>query len=95
MSENDIIKENIFFYRQLEKLQIGEIKPGKSKVRATDQNVQKMRATQVFEGIVIEKPEPKPHRMTTRLDSVLKTPILKLRSRSVPKPLDSSDLSEV
>lgn len=80
--------------QQLEKLQIGEIKPGKSKVRANDQNVQKVRATQLFEGIVLEKPEVKPHRMTTRLDSVLKTPVLKLRSRSVPKPLDNSDSSE-
>lgn len=78
----------------MEKLQIGEIKPGKSKVKANDQNVQKLRATQVFEGIVLEKPEVKPHRMTTRLDSVLKTPVLKLRSRSVIKALESES-SEV
>lgn len=53
-----------------------------------------LRATQLFDGLVLEKQDPKPHRMTTRLDAILKTPVLKLRNRSIQKQLETSFDSE-
>lgn len=67
------------FFRDFDSLHIAKDSSCKKVVKTP------YRKTHIFEGIEIQKSPLKKHSMFTRLDSQLKTPILKLRNRCITK----------